>query len=325
MTTTHTIKNEEDAWALLKKTIEDGISEEPFELVFENWPVLEFKLTGDKFDSSLTIKVMQSFIDLQQKLNRAYAQIKYNKPSALGLTAAEKEELEILVHVEKGSSIFQVDLQAALETFVTGVSGKMTGPEIVATVLGVGLIYGGVTCTKAYFDHQRETKQIETSTFLSEQETKRFEIFAQAMQKQPALQPAYADAEDYYNKMLKGAAEASTFEIGGQQISQEVAQELTRPTRSRAAEMQLNGLYRILKVDSSKPEGFYIGVRFEEDGRTFTAKLEDKWIFRKEANLEVLKTAEWEKQSVYLKINAKEVRGQITQASILDVGEETQL
>ncbi|APG24067.1 hypothetical protein [Syntrophotalea acetylenica] len=322
MATTLTISNEEDAWEFLKESVTDGLTKGLVEIEFDGWPVLEFKLQGDKFNSSLTVKVMESFIDLQKNLNRTYAQMRYNKSTARALSEAERNELEIVVKVEKGSSFFQVDLQSALETFANGAVTKMTGTEIVSVVLGGALIWGGVTITKAYLDHVRQKKQIEMTSLLSEQETKRMQIFADAMQKNPVLVPAYERAEDTINKLLKGASEADHLEIGGHSISQDVVRELVRQTRTRSIKTQLNGMYRIQKVDSSKPEAFYIGVKSEKDGRIFTATLEDKWVFRKAAHLKELKDAEWGKSPIFLRINGKEIDGQVTQAMIVDVGED---
>jgi hypothetical protein len=316
------IENENDAWLLLEKVLKEGMPEGPFDLIFKNWPVLEFRLKGEKFDSSLTVKVMQGFVDLQKNLNSAYSQLKYNRPSAVGLSAAEREKLEIVVKVDKGSSLFKVDLQPAAEALLQGVAGKMTGTEIIITVLGVSLIAGGVICAKAYFESQRQIKQIDVVPLLSTQETERLKIFAQAVKKNEKLGIIYEDAEETYDSILRGASEADYLEIGGQKIHKDLIEDLIRQKRSRSVDVQLNGMYRILKVDSSKPEDFLVEVRSQEDGSTFTAKLEDKWVFRRETNLELLKNAEWGKAQVFLRINGKELRGNINQAVILDVGQE---
>lgn len=322
MATTLTISNETDAWTLLEKTIRDGMPTGPFDLVFDKWPILEFKLTGDKYDSSLTINVMKGFIDLQKNINQTYANLMYNKPNAQGLSAKEKEELEIVVKVESGSSNFQVNIQDAIETFLKGVANKMTGKEIVCAILVVSLIYGGVTVTKSYFENQIKQKQIESQSILSHEETERMKVFAEAMNQNKALIPAYERAEETYNKFLKGASEADSLQIGGQVIDRELTQALIRQTRSRSNETQLNGMYRIQKVDSSKPDAFFVGVKAVKDGCTFTAKLEDKWVFRRDEHLEELKAAEWGKKPVFLRINGKEIDGQVTQAMIVDVGED---
>lgn len=320
MSTSIAIRNEDDAWNFLEKTLKEGAPEGPFELDFESWPVLEFKIKGDKFESSLTTKVMQGFIDLQKNLNAAYSQLKYNRQNAVGLSAEEREKLEIVVRVDKGSSLFKVDLQPAVSTLLQGIAGKMTGTEIVVTVLGVSLIAGGVICAKAYFESQRQQKQIDIVPLLSAEETKRMEIFAKAVKQQPKIGAIYEAAEETYNSILKGAADANYLEIGGRKIPQEDVESLIRQQRSRSTDVKLSGMYRILKVDSSKPEGFLVEVRSQDNGQAFTAKIEDKWFFRKEAHLKMIQKAEWEKTPIHLDIVGKELHGQIKDAIIQDVG-----
>ncbi|WP_318557221.1 hypothetical protein [Geobacter anodireducens] len=317
------IKSEDDAWNLLERTLKEGVPDGHIEMVFENWPVLEFKLKGDKFNSSLTVKVMKTFVDLQQKLNRAYAQMRYNRPTAGGLSAAEHKELEIVVKVDKGSTLFSVDLQPTVATLLQGVTGKMTGTEIVISVLGLGLIYGGVTFAKAYLDSRRQEKQIEIASLLSNEETKRLGIFADAVNKQENLLSACRDSEETFDSFIKGASDADYLEIGGQRIYKEALDEMVKQTRSRSTDVQLNGWYRILYVDSSKPDGFVVGVRSQENGKEFPAKLEDKWVFRMAAHLNRLQAAEWGKKPIYLRINGKEIRSGVSQATIIDVGDET--
>lgn len=314
------IQNENDAWTFLERVLREGMPEGPFELVFDKWPIVEFRIKGDKFESSLTAKVMEGFIDLQKAVNRAYAKVRYDRATSSVLTDEEKYSLGIVVKVNQGSSIFQIDLQGATETFLKGVAGNMNGKQAVITVLGLALTVGSVVSYKSYLEHQRETKQIEITSFLSEQETKRMEIFAEAMTAQTAIAHAKEDTDEAFNTLLKGAKTAEFFEVGGRKVEGDVIQELVRSSRSKSNEVQLNGVCRINKVDSSKPDGFMVEVRFD-DGRLFTAKLEDKFIFRRDAHRKLIQEAEWDKKPIYLKMNGKELRGEITQAVIVDVEE----
>lgn len=312
------INNENDAWVFLEKALKGELPEGSFELVFKDWPVVEFRIKGERFDSSLTAKVMEGFVELQKAVNRAYAKACYDKPSSAALTDDEKQALSLVVRVSQGSSIFQIDLQETAETFLKGLAGKMNGTQAVITIIGMSLTVGGVVGYKSYLENQRDLKQIETATFLSSQETERMKIFADAMEKQAILAYAKDDADEAFNTMLKGAKDADYFEIDGRKIEGTVIQDLVRSSRSRSNEVQLNGACRILKVDSSKPEGYTVEVRFE-DQRTFSAKLEDKFVFRKEAHKKLIQEAEWEKKPIYLRMNGKELRGEITQATIIDV------
>lgn len=320
LVTQYRINSESEAWDLLRKVLTEGVPDGAIDIKFENWPKLVFCLKGDKFDSSLTTKTMQYFIELQRNINSAYAQLRYNRPNAAGLSNDEREELEIIVKVEKGSSLFEVNCQKAVENILHGVISKMTGTELVISILGLALIAGGVLVAKAYISQQGRNKEIDAIPTLSANETERMKIFADAIKKQDKLIPIYEDAEETYNDLLKSATEAEYLEIGGHKITSDMASQIIRQKREKSAEVQLNGEYRILSVDSSKAEGFVIGLRSVDDKREFTAVLEDKFIFRRDANLDVIKNAEWGKTHIYLRVNGKELRGAVNQAVIVDVG-----
>jgi hypothetical protein len=147
-TTEFIIDSDNTAWDLLEKTLREGAPEGLLDIRFDGWPKLVFCLKGDKFDSSLTIKTMNYFVELQRNINCSYAQLKYNRLNAIGLSNSERDSLEIIVKVDKGSSIFEVNFQQAFEGLLKGIVGKMTGTEMLYTILGVGLIYGTVTVRK---------------------------------------------------------------------------------------------------------------------------------------------------------------------------------
>lgn len=316
--TTFTISSEADAWLLLKQAIEDKLPEGAIDIQFSGWPVLEIKLNGAPFDSSLTTKMMESFIDLQKDIYRAYANIFYNKPSGKALTDAEKNTLEIVVKVSPGSSTLKAALEKAADTFVKEAVKKMEAKHIVITVLGSLLIWSGNSCFRGHLDHQLSLKQIEAQSFSNQQDVERMKILTEAVNRQPVLVPISLDAIEGYNKILKGASRAESVEIAGKTIPKEMTEKLVRPARSNAQELQLNGECRILKVDSSKPDCYMVEVRYQ-DGRIFTARLEEGLVSENQRRKSLLQTAEWGKSPIYLKMNGRELRGEITQATILDV------
>lgn len=314
------INNESEAWDTLLEAVAGKLPSGLTEINLDNWPVFEIKLQGAKFQSSLTPKIMEAFIHLQRDIYRAFANIHYGSPTANVLTDEDKRALEIIVQVSPGSSDLKAILKGAVDTLSRGIANKMEAKHWVIVALGAGLFWTANSTWSNYLQHQKDVKQIEAQIFAEEKDVRRMEILAEAVKIRPELQIVQDDAAEFYNSLLKGSARADTVEIAGHQISQGTVKQLTRSTRSRSHEVQLNGLCRILKVDSSKPEAFFVEVK-HEDGRTFTAKLEEALLATKEKNKQLLQAAEWGKTPVYLVINGKELRGEITQATILDVRE----
>jgi hypothetical protein len=311
-----TIRSEEDAWALLKEACGDGLSEE-FSLNFEKWPVLEIKFEGDQFNSNISAKMMQGFIELQNNVNRIYAKLLYNQPSVRHLTDEDKYKVEVLVQVLPGSSGYKVDLQQILEKFVEGVAGKVTGKQVVILAIAGGLMWTSHSAWKSYLQHQKDVRNIEAQQFAGSQETEKMRILASAMKQEPHVVTVKVDAEEMYNTMLKAASKSQQAHLPGATIKGSEAKQLVRAKRTPSTEVRLDGRYRVVKIDNSKADHFE--VRVTNDQITFTARLDQSVILTKEQNKKYLEEALWTRQPLNLMIQGTQVRDEISQATILDV------
>lgn len=312
------IRNEEEAWDLLRRACEDQLPDLGFRLKFESWPRLIIRFEGDQYNSSMTTKVMESFIDLQQLINRTYAKIYYNQANSRVLTDDEKNKIELAVQVSPGSAKFDIDLQKIFEKFVEGVSTKMESKHVVILAIAGGLMWTGNTAYKNYLQNQKDIKGIEMQKFAGDEETKRMKIFADAMKQESHVIAIKADSEEMYNKILKAGAGAKKIHIPGASLDGADAKKLIAPKRTASTEVRLDGIYRVLDIDNSKLGQFDVKVTNGTD-LTFTAKLDQTTIITKEQNKELLSKALWSRESVSLMIQGKKLRDGITQATILDV------
>lgn len=311
------LRTEDDAWELLKEAC-SAKELSAFDIKFDNWPILDIKLTGDQFNATLSTKMMEAFIDLQKNINRTYAKLYYNYPTSRGLTNEDKEQIEILVQVSQGSSEFRINLQKIAEKFVQGVAGKMTGRQATIIIIAGALMWTSRSTFTSYLENQKEIKGLEMQQLAGAQETARMKIFADAMKKEPQVAFTKADAEEVFNKMLKAGGAAKTIQVAGAKIKGEDAQKLARSTRSRSEEVDLTGEYRVVKIDNSKADHFEVKVN---DGleRIFTARLDDSLIISQDQIKKILQDAIFSREPVRLMIKGVEVRGEVTQATITDV------
>lgn len=322
------ISSEEQAWELLRQACSDTLQLDPlFEIRFDNWPNLEIYLDGRQFNSSLTTKVMEGFIELQKSVNRAYAVINCNSGKANALTDKERDSLEIIIKVESGSTGLKAIFSDALKEFAKGAATKVTGNQVVIIVLGCALLWGGHSAFKMYLQQQKEREvskeELATRRFAGEEETKRMKIFADAVKKEPRLQHVRTDAEETYNEILKGAAKARKIKVAGTELSQGEITALVRPAREMSSEIRLDGEYRVLKIDSSKVGFFQVELKGADD-RIFTARLDESTIITRDQNKKLIETAFWGRGPLNLMINGRTLRGEITQATILDVKDRYQ-
>jgi hypothetical protein len=119
---------------------------------------------------------------------------------------------------------------------------------------------------------------------------------------------------------LKGVSDAESISINDVKFDQADATSIATAKRSESEEKQVNGYYLIRSVDTSHPEEIKIKVWHTGSGREFSARFKDQSLDQNQIAL--LQTAEWSRQKIYLSVNATELRGEITRATIVAVSEQ---
>lgn len=321
------INSEEEAYHFIEKYL-SGYSL-PEHISFGEWPNLTFKLTGKKFNKSLTPSVMMGFIEMQSQINKSYALAKYGVPDARKLTKEEIDALEIEVTVEQGSSLVEINIDGFLQKLTQELVGKMSAQDIVVTVLGAALIWGGVSLFKRFLDNRKDVRlseiakegdkeHLRTMQTMSEQETARLKIVSEIIHKKPLLDNMDRMSDDAKTEMVKSFVRADTAVIDGMTVDSEMARELTTNVRRRSEEIRIDGIYRIEEVNNTDPECFKVKIRKNKTDERLTCVVQDVFLDESD-NKNALQRAEWERKPVHLSINAKHVDGVIKSAVILYV------
>lgn len=316
------VRSEEDAFILLQRALASELADQPYVLEFENWPILTLRFVGEGYDSTITPHIAGALVELQHAMNRSYARLVRHSGNANVLTKEERQAIEFKAKVDEGSSLITVDLGEYAETLTTALAGKMTGTELVITILGIALTGGGLLAYKAFLAARSEDKKVDQATKqtvqLSEQETRRMDIFANALALHPALKSSHEDFDNVRHEVLKSVGDADQLEVQGIALSQDQARKIASTRRTSAEEVQLNGIYRIVKLDWSKEDE----VRISLYG---TSAIKQEFIASMRAhnltpqNIEKLKVCEWERRPIHLSINATVLRGEVTTATIVGV------
>lgn len=309
------IRSEEDAYALLTRITSGVINPDTLNIEFDGWPNLYVRLKGEQFQSTITPTIMKAFIELQSGINRAYATAVYGSPNAAKLTKAEREMLEMVVRVEPGSSIFTVDYQVILEKICGELIGKMDGTQVLIALLGFALLYFGKSALCFRLQTRKDIRSeeikseeqkilLETMRFAQEQETERAKIMAEIAATYPRVHTIDALAQNTQAELLKRAATADSIELQGIQLTGHQAEVLAKNARKPVIDIRLDGMYRILSVDSTDPEGFKVKVRSRANGDEFIAVVQDETLDN--TYKQALQHGEWQKKPVELIINAKQ-------------------
>lgn len=334
-----TIRNEEDIYQILQNYLDNQNYFHSVDVQVQSLPKLELRLTGEEFHSSITPTVMKAFIELQNGLNRAYSVARYGEANASLLTREEKGELEFVVKVEEGSSLFSID---ASDTFIQllerGIR-QMNSTQITIALLAISVMYFGTSAFKSYLAHRREQRALEAKEsqdlalieqlkFASAQETERAGIIARLAAREPVVRQIKAIADESKTEVVKKLGQAETICIGQDvEFSGDQAEELVKNVRRSSIEARLDGIYRIMAVDSSHPDEFKVTVQATDSGIRFTAVVQEDSVEQKYQR--ILQKNEWRKTPLFLQINAVRritdnsiIRAAITKAENLRDDEE---
>lgn len=316
------ITNEEDAFALIKRALDKNISDD-IKITFDNWPKLTVELEGSGYEGTITPSMMASLIDFQTGLNRTYLKIVHDEDNLTHLKQSEKQDLEFKAKVEDGCTLLTVDLSEFAQKITTELITKMEPTHIIIlAVSGMALWVAGSVIKKhlELSSHDKDvSEEAKKAVNLSEQETKRMEILASALSAQPKLAYIEKEATAATIGLLKGLSDADSIEINGVKLSKVDAKSIAQTKRSESSEIQLNGNYHILSVDTSIVDEVKIKLLQIDTQREFSARFKDSTL--DQAQIALLQEAEWSrpKKKVYLSVNATELRGNITTATIISV------
>lgn len=316
------VRSENDAFKLLKKALENELADQPYALEFDNWPILTLRYVGEGYDSTITPQIAESLVELQHAMNRSFARLVKHSSNANVLTKEERQSLEFKAKVDEGSSLITVDMGEFAQTLTTALAGKMTGTELVIAILGLAVTAGGTLAYKAFLAARSDDKKVDQNTkqlvSLSEQETKRLQIFSEALSKSGALRATHEDFDNVRHDFVKSVGDASEFDAQGISLTQDQARVIALTPRSKAEAVQLNGHYRIDKIDWSKDGEVRISLfGVDAERREFVASMSKDNLTGD--SKEKLKTCEWDGVPVYLSINATVLRGEVTTAVIVGV------
>ncbi|MBD8654740.1 hypothetical protein IFT68_03770 [Oxalobacteraceae sp. CFBP 13730] len=315
------IENEKQAFDVLERALAHELGDQPYELAFKNWPILEIRLTGKGYDSTITSDMAEAVVDVQRAVNRAYARSVHGTTNSRSLTDLERRDIQFKAKVKRGSSLIEINFGEFAEKLATTIATKLTPEMLAITVIGLAVTGASLLAYKAYLQARTADKQIGQDSIdkisLSKEETRRLEVFAEAVKRAPMLAHARDDFDEARGEIIRSGANADTLRVNNVEIDGDTARVIGAPRRAESEEVQLNGTYMILGVDLRQPTEVRLRVKGQVDGREFYASFNDQSLRR--GQIKLLQDAEWDRNTVYLSINARLLRGEVTVAKVVSV------
>ena len=270
--------------------------------------------------------MMEAFLELQKAIYRAYNLVSSDTHDLRFLSSSERERLEFRVEVNKGSSDYQADFSAILEKLGLEAIGKMDSQSLVTVVLGTALIIGSVVAFRSWIQARAETRERELESDERKEamsiaraaiagNTENTKILAAAIARQPILADIDAVVEPAREKLVQAVGREGGGDLYGVPVSAPLAAELSAQKRQQSQEVLIKGKFRVVRVDTTSPDGFRVTLAGEAVTHEVTATLTEYLISTD--HREAIRRAEWGKKPVYVEMKARKLRERIVEAEVL--------
>lgn len=312
------IRSEDDAWRALEDALSQNVNTNIGSVRFDGWPVFRVDVHGRDWHQTVPTRAMPPLLEVQDVLNRAYAQIRYDEPNTRRLTGEERDTLELVVRVDKGSSDLSADIAQQLGHVAQEAFLRMNGVEAVITVISIGLLIAAPVTLKIWLNERRAARRLESQERLSHEETERTKVLANALTQQQQLTSVRDDIQAATSKLLKATRSGDTLRVGDISLESSEAHELAQPERERAKDIELSGRFLIIGNRTDLADGFRVTVKRLADGQELRA---DVPLELPQLQRDVIQHAEWAKTPVDLVIAGQSLHEKIARATVISAAE----
>ncbi|WP_173362963.1 hypothetical protein [Azorhizobium caulinodans] len=329
------LDSEQAAWnalnALLDKTID--AKNVILDLDDMSWAGLRLIYKGNSFDGTIPTSVMKSLVEFQNDFYRTAALILKDDDRVTRLTDQEKEDLELIFTLKKGSSDFWAFAEKQIKGIGEKAIDKMTGRQILIGFIVAILVYFTQAGVTAYINSQLEMKKIELQEKQIESNGKEkkdlYEFLEKvindrrtesttlkkAERKSPIAAKIYEHSNHAMSEIIKNSTSVDELNIQGAVFDSSSISILTRSTRSKSSKIVIKKQFYVRGVDTEQTSAFQVRLESVDGEDRFTAILEDPLVGAKYQK--AIERAEWSQKPVVVHVNARRVGEEIRDAKIV--------
>lgn len=204
---------------------------------FEGWPKLDIDIQGERYHSSLPTGVLKALIEYQAGINRAYASIAYGK-TAKSMTEEDRKEIELVFDVKEGSTDTETELWASLNNLGARAIERMTGKQLVTTVLGVAFLASFTYASVHWMDTQAAIQA----------DASKQQMVTQILQQNEHLAQLQVDMGKTAMSLVKGAYDANKITYGDVELYKPQIEAINQRGREATAVSRIDGLYEVVQL-----------------------------------------------------------------------------
>lgn len=232
-----TISSEAQAISVMEQAIAGAFENLSVLIKFDGWPSLDIDIEGQRYHSSLPSGVMKALLEYQGAITRAYASISYGR-SAKALTEDDRSDVELVFNIAEGSTDTNTPLWETLTKLGEKAIERMTGTNLVVTVLGGALIASG------YFGF---THWVDAQAAMQAQGNQSAAL-VQAIKSNEHLAQLNADVSKSALSLVRAASDADRIEYAGTHLDRAEIEALTVRSREATAPHRIDGKYEIVSL-----------------------------------------------------------------------------
>lgn len=321
------IASDEDAIELMKKALAGEYDDTVFQLEFDNWPVLDVRMKGERYHHSLPTSAMVAFIELQDSLNRIYADLVYNG-DLRSLSSDDKELIELVFIIEEGSTKIKANFTGFLNKLGDAVQDTNNFRSAVILVAGLGVAGMGTFLGDSYFDNQMtvDLAQIKQKADASGDaaETERLNITVNALSESHKLLASVVSVHDAKKAIVASAPDAEEVTLGEKVFDTAQINALTQSTRTQTTVINSSAAFIIdgikgYSVDDGK--NTLVMLKNVRTGEVFSANFDktntDNFAFN---DVDRLFKAFRENKEINLSVNRRtKPNGEVTKSTIVSI------
>lgn len=271
MTTSITkqISNFEAAIAALSAAIEN--EQEHFSLNFENWPKLNIVFEGDHYDGVLPARVLKSLWDMQDKLNKVYADLALDG-NRRKFNSDLRESLELYYTIEKGCVNVNID---ASEFFKRLGDAIMDKDNFRVGAIAVGAVMLSFVGAYTAININESNNQLESDTAIHNNHTEQIKTITKAMNENTKLLSAKNEIEAAKEAIAASAFDADSVTVANKTYSKAEIAELARKTRSSTTPELATDVYLIdgIKGVTSHNEKTAVSLLLQQTGEAINCTM----------------------------------------------------
>ncbi|MDT8422089.1 MAG: hypothetical protein RQ754_16800 [Desulfuromonadales bacterium] len=323
------IASEDDAVELLQRLIDGFTFPENHRILFEAWPRFVIRIEGVDFDGTIPTRIMPTILELQKEVHRLYSLTVYGEESARRLSRADREKLELLVRVDKGSSFYDALLNGPVSKILQDATGRMNPEQITAVLIVAALSMTSVFMWKHWLAFRAKEKELEHTVELSRLEKEKMEVVERAKRQFPLSQSATSGIDDVRNGLLTKLKPEDRLEVNLWEerqpgpspltVSGSFAEQVVKKERETAKERVVEGDFLINTAAFSHADEFRVSLQRSEDGYVFGADIPHGVLAPSQT--EKLKNNSWDRKPIFMRVLVKELHGRLTSAKVVSVGE----